>query len=58
MNEQIGIAALYREEHQRWLREETPRRTLRDAISDNIFCGSGHRLRISEMDYLDSMVNV
>src|SRR5258706_6595826 len=36
MSEQINIEQIYRQERQRWLREEAPRKSLRDRISDSV----------------------
>jgi hypothetical protein len=36
MNEQINIEQIYRQERQRWLREEAPRKSIRDRISDSV----------------------
>jgi hypothetical protein len=35
MNEQINIEQIYRQERQRWLREEAPRKSVRDRILDS-----------------------
>src|SRR5471030_254804 len=36
MNEMIDIEAIYRHEHQRWLHEEAPRKSLRDLIAESV----------------------
>ncbi len=38
MSEMIDIEAIYRQERQRWLREEAPRRSLRDVIAGSVPC--------------------
>src|SRR5258708_11522145 len=36
MSELINVEAIYRQERQRWMREEAPRRSLRDHIADSV----------------------
>jgi len=36
MNELINVEAIYRQERQRWMREEAPRRSLRDHIAESV----------------------
>jgi hypothetical protein len=36
MSEQINIEQVYRQERERWLREEAPRKSVRDRISDSV----------------------
>src|SRR5258705_6049141 len=36
MNETINVEAIYRQERQRWMREEAPRRSLRDMIAGSV----------------------
>jgi len=36
MNEILDIATIYRQERQRWLREEAPRKAIRDRIADSV----------------------
>src|SRR5260221_10174024 len=36
MNETISVEAIYRQERQRWMREEAPRRSLRDIIGGSV----------------------
>ncbi len=36
MSEMIDIETIYRQERQRWLREEAPRRSLRDVIAGSV----------------------
>ena len=36
MSEMIDIEAIYRQERQRWLHEEAPRRSLRDVIAGSV----------------------
>ncbi len=36
MSEMIEIEMIYRQEHQRWLREEAPRRSRRDVIAGSV----------------------
>src|SRR5438045_3228693 len=36
MSEQINIEQIYRQERQRWLREEAPRQSLRDLIASSV----------------------
>src|SRR5476651_582815 len=36
MNEMINVEAIYRQERQRWMREEAPRKSLRDMIAESV----------------------
>src|SRR5271165_6541716 len=36
MNEMIDIEAIYRQERQRWLHDEAPRKSLRDLIAESV----------------------
>src|SRR5258706_5449050 len=36
MNEMINVEAIYRQERQRWMREEAPRKSLRDIIAESV----------------------
>src|SRR5260221_6984924 len=36
MNEILDVETIYREARQRWLKEEAPRKTLRDHVSDSV----------------------
>src|SRR5271165_2793324 len=36
MNEPIDLETLYRQERQRWLREEAPRKSFRDRIAESV----------------------
>ena len=36
MSEMIDIETIYRQERQRWFREEAPRRSLRDVIAGSV----------------------
>jgi len=36
MNEALDMEAIYREERQRWLRDEAPRRSFRDVVADSV----------------------
>src|SRR5476651_815201 len=36
MNEMINVEAIYRQERQRWMREEAPRKSLRDHIAESV----------------------
>ncbi|MCZ7538790.1 MAG: hypothetical protein M5U29_02495 [Anaerolineae bacterium] len=36
MNETLDMETIYREERQRWLREEAPRRSFRDVVADSV----------------------
>ncbi|MBI5930008.1 MAG: hypothetical protein HY862_11910 [Chloroflexi bacterium] len=36
MNEVLNIEAIYREEHKRWLKEDAPRKSLRDRIAESV----------------------
>jgi hypothetical protein len=36
MNNMINVEAIYRQERQRWMREEAPRRSLRDMIAESV----------------------